>query len=261
MGVDFMLFIYFSIAICATILGSLAGLGGGIIIKPILDTIGNYNLSTVGILSSVTVFSMALVSTIEHFKSGFKINCSIGILSIASILGGGVGEKLFNLFLLFFKNQNVGKGIQALILISLLIFVLFKNKLPKYNIKNKSFIFIVGFFLGVIASFLCIGGGPINVAILIMFFNFSTKNAAVSSVFIILLSQFSKLFLISIESGFLSFDLSVLPVMIIGGVLGGLLGAKLNQKLSNIYIDKIFNISVICVILISIFNVYTAFKK
>lgn len=97
-----MLFIYFSIAICATILGSLAGLGGGIIIKPILDTIGNYNLSTVGILSSVTVFSMALVSTIEHFKSGFKINCSIGILSIASILGGGVGEKLFNLFLLFF---------------------------------------------------------------------------------------------------------------------------------------------------------------
>lgn len=255
-----MFFIYFITAVCATVLGSLAGLGGGVIIKPVLDALGNYDLATVGILSSVTVFSMAFVSTAKQFKAGFKVDFNTVILAIGSILGGGAGKKLFDIFLVFFKNQNIGKGIQALILIFLLTFVLFKNMLPKYNIKNNFIIFIVGFFLGAIASFLGIGGGPINVAVLIMLFAFSTKNAAISSVFIILLSQFSKLFLISIGSGFSSYDLSMLPLMVVGGILGGLWGAKLNHRLSSTYIDKIFNISVIGIILINIFNVYTAFN-
>lgn len=254
-----MFFIYFLTAICATTLGSLAGLGGGVIIKPILDALGDYNLSTVGILSSITVFSMAIVATIKQLKSGFKADFNIVILAIGSILGGGIGKKAFDIFLTLFENEKLGKGIQALILIALLSLVLFKDYLPKYKIKNIFIVFLVGLFLGVIASFLGIGGGPINVAILVMLFAFPTKNAAISSVFIILLSQFSKLFLISIGSGFSAYDLQMLPFMVIGGILGGFIGAKVNHLLSNECIEKIFNISIVFVILVNIFNTYKAF--
>lgn len=254
-----MFFIYFMTALCATTLGSLAGLGGGVIIKPVLDTLNNYDLGTVGLLSSVTVFSMAFVAIIKQFKSGFKTDFNTIMLAIGSILGGGIGKKAFDIFLNILKNENTSKGIQAFILILLLSLVLFKNFLPKYDIKNIFIIFIVGIFLGSIASFLGIGGGPINVAILVMLFNFPTKNAATSSVFIILLSQFSKIFLIAITTGFSSYNLSMLPIMVIGGILGGFLGAKLNRRLSNEYIDKIFTISVICIIILNIFNLYTAF--
>lgn len=228
-----MFFIYFITAICATTLGSLAGLGGGVIIKPILDALGDYNLGTVGVLSSITVFSMAFIATIKQFKSGFKINLSIVTLA---------------------------KGIQAIILTILLVLVLQKNSLPKYKIINISVVFLVGLLLGGIASFLGIGGGPINVAILVTLFAFSTKNAAISSIFIILLSQFSKLFLIYIDSGFSNYNLQMLPVMVIGGTLGGFIGAKLNHYLSNEYIEKIFNISIVCIILINMFNIYKAFN-
>ena len=255
-----MFFIYFITAICSTTLGSLAGLGGGVIIKPILDALGDYNLATVGVLSSITVFSMALVATIKQFKSGFKADLNIFILAIGSILGGGIGKKAFDIFLNFFNNENISKGIQAFILIILLTLVLFKNSLPRYNTKNIFLIFLVGLSLGGIASFLGIGGGPINVAILVMLFNFPTKNAAISSVFIILLSQFSKLFLITITSGFSSYNLTMLPFMVVGGISGGILGAKLNHRLSNEYIEKIFNLSVLCIIFINIFNLYTSFK-
>lgn len=255
-----MFFIYFITAICATTLGSLAGLGGGVIIKPILDALGDYNLSTVGVLSSITVFSMAVVATFKQFKSGFKVDSNTVILAIGSILGGGIGKKAFDIFLTLFENESSGKGVQAFILIILLTFVLFKDSLPKYRIKNTLIIFSVGLLLGGIASFLGIGGGPINVAILVMLFAFPVKAAAISSVFIILLSQLSKISLIYIGSGFSAYNLQMLPFMVVGGILGGLIGAKLNHRLSNEYIEKVFNISIICIILVNVFNAYKAFS-
>ncbi|MBC2850611.1 sulfite exporter TauE/SafE family protein [Cetobacterium sp. 8H] len=254
-----MFFTYFLIATFATILGSLAGLGGGVIIKPILDTLGHYDLSTVGVLSSITVFSMALVSTFKQIKSGFKIEINMVLLSLGSILGGGIGETIFDFFLTLFVDQSTAKGIQALIIALLLLVVLFKNKLPKYHIQNNLIIFMVGIVLGAIAAFLGIGGGPINVAVLIMFFSFSTKNAAISSIFIILLSQLSKILLIMLTTGFSSYNLNMLPFMVIGGISGGFIGASLNKKLKNKQIEKIFNISVISIILLNIYNVYISF--
>ncbi|WP_297596353.1 sulfite exporter TauE/SafE family protein [uncultured Cetobacterium sp.] len=254
-----MFFTYFLTAITATILGSLAGLGGGVIIKPVLDAFGHYDLSTVGILSSITVFFMAAVSTFKQIKSGFKVETSMIVLSLGSILGGGIGSKIFDLFLTFFSDQSTGKGIQAIIIAVLLLGVLFKNQLPKYSIKNKALIFTAGLFLGTIASFLGIGGGPINVAILIMLFSFTTKEAAVSSVFIILLSQLSKILLITINTGFAAYNLEMLPFMVVGGIIGGLIGAQLNTKLESTHIEKIFNISIILIIFINIFNAYSVF--
>ena len=44
-----MFFIYVITAVCATTLGSIAEIGGGVIIKHVLDALRDYNLSTVGV--------------------------------------------------------------------------------------------------------------------------------------------------------------------------------------------------------------------
>ena len=44
----------------ASIIGAICGIGGGIIIKPLLDLSGLASLSTIGFFSCCTVFSMSL---------------------------------------------------------------------------------------------------------------------------------------------------------------------------------------------------------
>ncbi len=253
---DNVIFIYFLVAFGATTFGALAGLGGGIIIKPLLDTLGHYDLSTIGLLSSITVFSMAIVSIYKQSKNGFKANKNLLLLALGSILGGGVGKSLFAFTLNFFSNENILSGVQAILLATLLILVFFKKHLPHFHVKNPILVSLIGLLLGTIASFLGIGGGPINVAVLYLFMALDIKDSAVNSIFIILLSQLSKLSLVLIGEGFGSYDLKMLAVMIPGGILGGLIGSKLNKTVNSSTLHKVFNIAVLLIIFINFFNAY-----
>lgn len=252
--------IYFFVAIFATTAGALAGLGGGVIIKPALDLlchngIGNYDLTTISLLSTFTVFSMAVVSTYRQIKSGFKIEKQLVFLSIGAIIGGVVGKNLFTL-LIAGVPELLASGIQALILAGLLIVVLFKKYLPDYHVKNPIIVLIVGLCLGTIASFLGIGGGPINVAVIMMFLNMDIRKAAVASVFSILLSQSSKIITFAVTSGFSDYDLTMLYYMVPAAIAGGLIGSQLNKHLKHEHIDGIFNVLVFLLIGLNLFNAY-----
>ncbi|MEG2119590.1 MAG: sulfite exporter TauE/SafE family protein, partial [Pseudoflavonifractor sp.] len=56
------LLLYFLIAIGATTAGSMTGMGGGVIIKPLLDLLHGFDVETIGVLSAITVFAMSVVS-------------------------------------------------------------------------------------------------------------------------------------------------------------------------------------------------------
>ncbi len=255
-GSDDVILIYFLVAFGATTFGALAGLGGGVIIKPLLDTLGHYDLSTIGLLSSITVFSMAIVSIYKQSKNGFKANKNLILLALGSILGGGIGKSIFAFTLNFFPREDTLSGIQAILLGILLIIVFFKKHLPHFHVKNPILITFIGLILGTIASFLGIGGGPINVAVLVMFMALDIKDAAVNSIFIILLSQFSKLSLVLIGEGFAAYNLKMLYVMIPGGILGGLLGSKLNKVVNSETLHTVFNLAVLLIIFINFYNAY-----
>lgn len=252
--------IYFLVAIFATTVGALAGLGGGVIIKPSLDLlcqngIGNYDITTISLLSTFTVFSMAVVSIYRQIKSGFKIEKQLVYLALGAIMGGVLGKGLFTL-LVDGVPEMLASGIQALLLAGLLIIVLFKKHLPDYHVKNPIIVLIVGLCLGTTASFLGIGGGPINVAVIMMFLNMDIKKAAVASVFTILLSQFSKIITFAVTSGFSSFDLSMLYYMVPAAIAGGLIGSQLNKHLSHDHIHTIFNVLVALLIGLNLYNAY-----
>lgn len=250
---------YFLIALGATILGAMAGLGGGVIIKPLLDFLGDYSLSTIGVLSSFTVFSMAVVSIIKQIRYKVKIEVRKTVfIGIGSIIGGVLGDKIINLILKVLSESLVTivqNFILAILLIFIYIYMNNKEKYKSYKVNNSIACILIGLLLGSIASFLSIGGGPINVCVLALFFSMDTKEAAVNSIITILFSQGSKLITIITTQGLSGFDLTMLPYMVIGGIVGGMIGSKLNKKFNSAVILKVFNVVVLALILLNIYNI------
>ncbi len=250
--------LYFFIVLVATTTGAIAGIGGGVLIKPILDALGHYNIATIGILSSISVLAMAVVSTVRRFISGLKVDKKIILLAIGAITGGFAGKEVFYRLLCVIEEPVI-KIIQSVIIALLMIIILFKDRLPRRCIENSFAVLTVGFILGMLASFLGIGGGPVNVAVLYILLNMDIRKAAVGSIFIILLAQTSKIVTISLSQGFAAYDLKMLWYMIPAGITGGLLGSFFHNRINEKTIHAIFNTAVVVVILICLYNIAEVF--
>ena len=234
--------LYFLIAIGATTVGSLTGMGGGVIIKPLMDVLHGFDVQTIGVLSSLTVFSMSVVSIGKQMLARTKIPFGTAIpLALGSVMGGLAGEKLLQVIVDALRANSAVTVVQNVVL-SLLILAVFlymknKSRIPSQELRGVVVSLLVGVFLGICSSFLGIGGGPINVALIIYLFSFDTKTATVCSLVTIL------------------FDLSIAPVMIVGAIAGGFIGASLNKKCSEAAVEKTFNAVQLLVLAISIFNI------
>lgn len=253
--------LYFLIAILATSIGATAGIGGGVIIKPILDFLGGYNLETINMLSSFTVFSMAIVSIIKQIRYKFKLEIRKTVLiGVGSILGDYILNKIIDIVNNDAKVIMYQNIILAILLIAVFIYMNNKNNMKQFKIENSLLCIIIGMGLGTISSFLSIGGGPVNVCVLTLFFSMNTKEAAVNSIITILFSQMPKIFT-SMDNVFAEhYDLTMLPVMVTGGILGGIIGSNLNKNMSNEFIVKVLNMVILSLVLLNIYNVLGVFR-
>ncbi|MGS0972806.1 MAG: sulfite exporter TauE/SafE family protein [Candidatus Izemoplasmataceae bacterium] len=252
------LIVYFLIAVIATILGSIAGLGGGVIIKPVLDFYGRDALGIIGALSSITVFSMSIMTLYRRLKAGISLKLvRISILSLGSIFGGVLGIFIFDFVILKIGEDSL-KLIQSLILLVLMIviyvYTLNKDRFPDYDVNNYIVLGLLGVVLGYVASFLGIGGGPINVMILMLVMALNAKEAAIHSIFIIFFAQLSKIIFIGFTGVLFELDVSVVLIMITGGLMGGYLGSRISVDVSNKVVMKIFQGTVLFLIGLNLYN-------
>ena len=148
--------------------------------------------------------------------------------------------------------QNVVLG-----LLILAVYLYMKNKahIKGKNLSGIPVSLAVGCFLGVCSSFLGIGGGPINVALIIYLYSVTTKTATVCSIITILFAQISKLVTLALTTGFAVYDLSVAPVMVVGAIAGGFIGAVFNKRCKEETVDKAFNAVQLLVLAIAVFNI------
>lgn len=262
MEMIFIFVLYFIISLSASIFGAVAGLGGGVIIKPLLDFLGHFDLPTIGVLSAATVLAMATMSLLKLgvSKSGAKIDKKVSLLlASGSIAGGILGKSVFNYFAvslgMLTETALLQSVMLALLLTLLLLYFLKKDKLKSFVFENRIIIIMIGFSLGFLSAFLGIGGGPLNVAVLILFFSMNTRDAAFNSIFIIFFSQLSAILLIALTTGFSDYDLSMIGYMITGGVVGGLVGTNIAIRLSNKQVEKIFNVAILLIVLINLYNI------
>lgn len=250
--------IYFFVTLFATFIGAISGVGGGVIIKPILDTLMLSDTSTISFLSSVAVFTMAIFASLKQFKniqkSDFRM---LGLIVTGSVVGGIAGRYLFDYCLSNFDEYLI-RSIQSFTL-SVLLIIVFLNSLlniKKLNIKNSIGTLLIGLTLGVTSSFLGIGGGPINVFVFLLFFSCTMKQAAIYSLAVIVFTQCSSLTTLGLTKGFGGFDLQLLLFVIPSAILGGILGTKFNKKSKEETIHKVFVITTLALILLNIYNFF-----
>lgn len=251
--------VYFLIAILATTAGALTGMGGGVIIKPVLDVMQGYDVSTIGVLSAVTVFAMAISSLGKQLVAKNSVPVKLAVpLACGAVAGGLLGQMALDFVVGGIEGNTVTLIQNALL--CLLIFIVFaymktKDHFPSPALTGLTPAILVGLALGVISSFLGIGGGPINVAVLIYVFALSTKTAAMCSIFVILFSQASKLITVAVGTGFAIYDLKMLPAMVIGGVAGGFIGSSLSKKFSEKTVEFWFNVIQLVVLALAVLNI------
>ena len=105
------------VCLIASTIGSIAGFGGGVIIKPVLDAIGILPVSTISFLSGCTVLSMSVSNLIKTRNDGVKLNVKTSTpLAFGSIIGGFIGKAMFQFVRENFQNENVLGFIQAVCL-------------------------------------------------------------------------------------------------------------------------------------------------
>ncbi|MGO2083294.1 sulfite exporter TauE/SafE family protein [Vagococcus sp.] len=251
--------LYSLIIIIANSVGAISGMGGGVIIKPMMDFASYHTISEISFFSTVAVFTMSIVSTQRQIKKRVTIDWLFGLqLSLGAILGGVLGNVALKQLLIFFSDERHVKSIQIIITILTLFFSYLyslKNRW-KFEFKHPLFHVSVGFFLGFLASLLGIGGGPINVAVLILFFGLEIKKATVYSIIIIFFSQGAKIINILLTTNLIEYDLLILLFIIPAAICGGYLGAILSRKMSNENVINVYRIVIILVLLINIYNLY-----
>lgn len=252
----------FLICFCACTVGAICGIGGGIIIKPALDTFGIMDASTINFLSGCTVLAMTTYNFGKNKLAGTsKIDQATGIpLALGAAIGGILGKNLFQIIRSMSASSARVTIIQSacLLIVTLgtLIYTLKKDQIHTHHVTNKVICAVIGLVLGVISSFLGIGGGPINLVVLFFFFSMTTKLAAENSLYIILFSQTASLISTLVSRSVPEFDFLILCLMVVGGIVGGIIGRKVNKKLSEAAVDKLFIGLMIFMICINGYNIF-----
>lgn len=251
--------VYSAVVLIATVLGALTGLGGGVIIKPMFDLLGQDTAVTIGVYSAIAVFTMSIVSIFKQTRSGFSFDLkTLLFISFGSIAGGVIGELIFNDFVKLFSNTQI-KVTQNILLLIMLIFILIYTKnqahFGKYRLKRFDSIFIVGLLLGSISVFLGIGGGPLNVAMLMLLFSFTMKESTIYSIATIFFAQLSKLILSGIHGDLFNIDYKVAVIISIMAVVGGYIGTLINQKLNEASVTRAYTLLMTVLSFVSVFNV------
>ncbi len=247
----------------SSVVGAICGIGGGVIIKPVLDATGVMAVTTVSFLSGCTVLSMSVVSLYKNLKAKHTFvfdKAFATVLALGGVVGGLTGKELYQGIISRLEDSSRVGAVQAFVLmivtVGTLAYTVRKEKIHTKNVQSRAVIFGIGIILGILSSFLGIGGGPINLVVLFFLFSMETKQAALYSIYVIMFSQISSLLSTVFKNNVPPFEPQILILMIACGVLGGLAGSKINKKIENRTVDKLFMGLMAVIICINIYNIF-----
>lgn len=253
---------YLIVSFLASVAGAICGIGGGVIIKPVLDLFGLDSVSTISFLSGCTVLSMSCYSVGKSMLAGEKsVDLKTGTpLAVGAAIGGVWGKQLFSMIKGMSTNPSTVGGVQAaclaVITLGTLVYTVCKKRIKTHEVHNIAACVVIGLVLGILSSFLGIGGGPINLVVLYFFFSMDTKTAAANSLYIILFSQITSLLTSLVTRSVPQFQVLSLMVMVLGGIGGGIAGRRINKKIDGAAVEKLFICLMAVIIAISLWNTY-----
>ena len=251
------------VALIACTIGKMCGMGGGVIIKPVLDALRVSSGTAINFMSCCTVFGMSLFSVGKGIiRKDSVVNWKLSsFLAIGAAIGGYFGKTRYLSLETYFPDGQTASGIQSCVLLLFLILTFLytrnKNKIPSFRVTNSAASCFIGMFLGTVSSFLGIGGGPFNMAVLFLFFSMETKVAVENSLYIIFISQLFALVKSIINGIPEDVDLAVTLGMILFGILGAEAGSRINARIDNEKSTSFLKGSIVLIMVICIYNIYT----
>jgi uncharacterized membrane protein YfcA len=223
-----------------------------------MDGLGLLPVATVSFLSGCTVLCMSGVSIAGRDKSVRIRDGVSGYLAIGASVGGVAGKMLFTALTAGLARQNLVGVIQTAILlivnVGVLVYIYHKEKLTRPPASGAAICLLIGCLLGVISSFLGIGGGPLNIVMLAYFFGMRGKEAALNSLFIIFCSQMTSLLNTVFSGAVPPFAWQALLAMCAGGVIGAACGRRVSARIDDHKMDKLFKWTLLFLIALNIVN-------
>ncbi len=239
------LFLIIVIAFLIAVIFSLLGLGGAIIYTPLFFWLGFPLLTAITMALFLNMMTTASAS-ITYLKQQLVDKKFAFPLMSTSIIGAIFGSYLANkveimIIILF---------LSAILLIAALRILIFNN--IGYRIKqtgNKKIIAgaVLAFMIGVISSFIGIGGGTFIVPLLLIL-GFEMKNAVATSAFIITFTSLSG-FIGHMVFGIQTLDLGILFYTGLAAFAGAQVGSKIIFK--HVSSKSIGNLFALVLLLIS----------
>lgn len=254
--------IFLAVSFGASVVGAICGIGGGVLIKPLLDAFGVLSVATISFLSGCTVLSMSCYSVVKaKLSKDSLVDMKTGTpLAVGAAIGGIAGKMMFQ----FLSNLSADKdqvgAIQAVCLLVItfgtMVYTIRKDRIKTHQVTNPVACVAIGLVLGICSSFLGIGGGPINLVVLYFFFSMETKTAAQNSLYIILFSQITSLLNTLVTGTVPEFGMGLLVLMVCGGILGGVVGRTINKKIDANVVNRLFIGLMVIIMLICVYNIY-----
>lgn len=226
----------------AGVIGSIIGLGGGIVVVPVLTFLGVPH--TISSSSSLfAAFSNSVASTVSYSKQkrvDYKTGLRLGLMSIpGTILGAVISAQ---------ATPDLFKILFAVVLIASCYYLFIKKNLDtkQGNLSKKMLVAssVISFFAGILSSFFGIGGGIIFVPLMMIGLGLLVKNATATSQLILMFSSASGMITHTIL-GHADFEYALL--LSIGAFAGGLLGARLSLEIK----ENRLRLLIVAVILIA----------
>ena len=224
----------------AGVLGSMIGLGGGIIVVPVLTFLG-FSPTVAASNSLFAALSNATASTISYSRQkriDFSLGIKLGLLSIpGTILGAVISTDV---------APDIFKILFGFVLIASSAYIFLRKKIEtkEKTLSKQMSVFVVGasFFAGIISSFFGIGGGIVFVPLMVVGMGMMMKNAAPTSQLVLFFASLSG---VVAHSALGHPDFLQAGLLAVGSFFGGLVGARLSLHVRERYLQIMITVALL----------------
>ena len=244
-------FILIITGIAAGTLGSIVGLGGAMIILPVLNLFFHFDPTLAIGTSLFAIIFTSLSSVLGHLRAR-HINVQVALkIGLSGISGVFIGSYIFSQYLadslqvlrtcmalwFFFLSFRMGQQVVQTYLSERGKIKKGQESKPTFSIDAAGPLILLGLFVGVLAGILGIGGGIIMVPSLIVGFGLS-PHLAVGTTFLAMLPMALSGGLIKLSQGYVVLSAGVL--LGIGSATGAQLGVFFSQWITPFMMKAIF---------------------
>jgi len=243
-------FLAFIVSLFAGLVGSMVGVGGGIINGPFLSYL-DYIPSQISSTSLIAVISTSISSSVQYIRKqlvAYKIGLA---LAISSIPGTLIGVQLSN----FMTLEQFRYYFGVILAVTAIYLMLRKNLINSRKSEESitevfgnrirlTLLIVLSFFAGVISSSFGIGGGIIYVPCLVILMRFSMKASTATSQFVLIFTSLSGVILFALQ-GWPDYQMGL--VLSVGSLIGGTAGSLLALKVDSSKILLLFSLVLLVV--------------